>query len=69
MLSRVVWSEGMHLGPHQFQAQLRYFEDSLGLVTAALWFRCFGITGCTLDQDALQNGTVSLVHALSLIHI
>jgi predicted component of type VI protein secretion system len=27
-LSRVVWSEGMHLGPHQFQAKSRYFEDT-----------------------------------------
>ena len=26
-LSRLVWSEGMYLGPHHFQAQSRYFED------------------------------------------
>ena len=29
-LSRVVWSEGMHLGPHHFQTQSRYFEDRSG---------------------------------------
>ena len=57
----------MHLGPHQFQAQLRYFEDSLGLTTSALWFKCLGITGCTLDQDALQNGTVRLIHARGIL--
>jgi type VI secretion system protein ImpJ len=27
-LSRVVWPEDMYLGPHHFQAQSRYFEDS-----------------------------------------
>src|SRR5579875_3347737 len=28
-LSRVVWSEGMYIAPHHFQAQNRYFEDSV----------------------------------------
>ena len=26
-LSKVVWSEGMHLGPHHFQVQSRFFEE------------------------------------------
>ena len=29
----------------------------------ALWFQGYGLVGCTLDSDALRNGTVSLVHA------
>ena len=62
-LSQVVWSEGMYLGPHEFQAQARYFEDAIHFAAAALWFQCYGLTGCTLDSDALRNGTVSLVHA------
>jgi type VI secretion system protein ImpJ len=32
-LSRVVWHEGMHLAQHHFQAQNRYFEDSINLRT------------------------------------
>src|SRR5271166_6473563 len=62
-LSQVVWSEGMYLGPHEFQAQARYFEDAIQFAASALWFQSFGLIGCTPDIDALRNGTVSLVHA------
>jgi type VI secretion system protein ImpJ len=62
-LSRVVWSEGMYLGPHHFQAQSRYFEDSIRFATSALWFEPWGLEGAQLDVEALKNGTVSLVHA------
>jgi type VI secretion system protein ImpJ len=62
-LSRVVWSEGMHLGPHHFQAQSRYFEDSIQFATSSLWFEPFGLVGLELDADALKNGTVSIVNA------
>ncbi len=62
-LSPVVWSEGMYLGPHEFQVQARYFEDALHFAAAALWTPCFGLTGCTLDHDALRNGTASVLHA------
>ena len=53
----------MYLGPHEFQAQARYFEDAIQFAASALWFECYGLVGCTLDNDALRNGTVSLVHA------
>lgn len=62
-LSRVVWSEGMHLGPHHFQAQNRYFEDFVHFATSSLWFEGYGLIGCELDAEALRNGTLSLVHA------
>ena len=62
-LSRVVWSEGMHLGPHHFQAQSRYFEDSIQFATSSLWFEPSGFVGLQLDADALKNGTVSIVNA------
>ncbi len=62
-LSRVVWSEGMYLGPHHFQAQSRYFEDSTKFATSSLWFAPYGLAGCALDADSLQNGTVSVLHA------
>ncbi len=62
-LSRVVWSEGMYLGPHHFQAQSRYFEDSIQFATSALWFDTYGVLGCELSAEALRNGVVSVSHA------
>ena len=62
-LSRVVWSEGMYLGPHHFQAQSRYFEDSIQFAASSLWFESYGLTAAQLDAEALLNGTLSLVHA------
>src|ERR1700693_1013892 len=62
-LSRVVWSEGMYIGPHHFQAQSRYFEDSTQFVTASLRRDYYGFLGCEMDAEALRNGTLALVHA------
>ena len=62
-LSRVVWSEGMHLGPHHFQLQSRYFEDVIHFTTSSLWFGDYGLIGCQFDAEALRNGTLSLIHA------
>jgi|YNPNPStandDraft_1061719.scaffolds.fasta_scaffold01540_7 type VI secretion system protein ImpJ len=62
-LSRVVWSEGMYLGPHHFQAQSLYFEDAIRFATSALWYEPWGLCGYGLDAEALLNGTVSVVHA------
>ena len=63
LLSRLVWSEGMHLGPHQFQAQNRYFEDSISFLTQSLWADCYGLTGIKIDTEALKNGVFSVVFA------
>jgi type VI secretion system protein ImpJ len=63
LLSRVVWSEGMYLGPHHFQVQSRYFEDSIQFATSSLWFASYGLAGVELDAEALHNGTASLLHA------
>ena len=62
-LSRVVWSEGMYLGPQHFQAQSRYFEDSIQFAVSSLWSQPYGLLGCGLDEEALRNGTFALVHA------
>jgi type VI secretion system protein ImpJ len=67
LLSRVVWSEGMYLGPHHFQAQSRYFEDSIQFATSSLWFAAYGLAGIELDADALHNGTVALLHARGIL--
>ncbi len=62
-LSRLVWSEGMYLGPHHFQAQNRYFEDSVHFAISNLAFAAYGLGGCELDREGLRNGTLAVVHA------
>src|SRR5215471_16849144 len=65
-LSKVVWYEGMYLGPHHFQVQSRSIEDLVHFSTSNLWFAPYGVISCKLDPDALKNGIVSLVHARGL---
>ena len=62
-LSSIVWSEGMYLGPHHFQAQNRYFEDATRFVTQSLRYEAYGFTGFELDAEALRNGVVGVIHA------
>jgi type VI secretion system protein ImpJ len=52
-LSRTVWAEGMYLGPHHFQAQSRYFEDTIHFSADSLWLSPFGFLGYELDAGAL----------------
>jgi type VI secretion system protein ImpJ len=62
-LSQVVWNEGMHLAQHHFQAQSRFYEDTVQFALSALFFSPYGVVACELDRDALQNDTVALLHA------
>lgn len=62
-LSRVVWSEGMYLGPHHFQTQSRYFEDSVGFLVSSLWHEPWGLLHCEFDAEAIRNGSAVLLHA------
>jgi type VI secretion system protein ImpJ len=57
----------MHLGPHHFQAQNQYCEDSAQFATSALWLAPWGLLGSQLDIDAIANGTVSLIHARGIL--
>src|SRR5580692_4477544 len=66
MLTKPVWSEGMYLGPHHFQAQNRYFEDALNFVTSSLWRDACGFAGLQFDADALRNGSLVVTHARGL---
>ncbi len=63
LLSKIVWSEGMYLAPQHFQAQNRFFEDSLHFATSSLWNESYGFAACEVDPDALQNGILALRHA------
>lgn len=65
-LSKIVWSEGMYLAPHHFQAQNRYFEDSVQFALTSLWRDAYGLISCEFNQDAIRNGTVALVHAVGV---
>ena len=66
-LSRVVWSEGMHLGPQHFQAQNRYFESIVQFASEALSYEPWGLSGIQLDQEALKNGVFALVYARGIM--
>jgi type VI secretion system protein ImpJ len=65
-LSRVVWREGMHLGPHHFQLQQRYFEEALRFAVGQIYFKPYGLTACDLSADAIHNGFVELKSATGL---
>lgn len=66
-LSRVVWSEGMHLAQHHFQLQSQYFEGLTHFTVSSLFFRPYGLAGCDLDAEALLNGTVSVNSARGIM--
>jgi type VI secretion system protein ImpJ len=56
----------MQLVAHHFQAQNRYFEDSIQFATSSLWSAPYGLIGWSLDNEALHNGTLALIHARGL---
>lgn len=66
-LSKVVWAEGMHLAPHHFQAQSRFFEDSLQFAFSSLFFKGYGFASCRLDAEALANGTAAIISARGIL--
>src|SRR5437588_5960723 len=66
LLSKIVWSEGMHLSPQHFQAQSRYFEDCVHFATTSLWNEAYGFVACEIDSDSLRNGILALLHARGL---
>jgi type VI secretion system protein ImpJ len=67
LLSRVVWSEGMHLSQHHFQTQSQYFEDLFGFALGNLVFKPYGVATLEFEAEALANGTVALAHASGLM--
>jgi type VI secretion system protein ImpJ len=66
-LSRVVWSEGMHLGPHHFQTQSRYFEDTLWFLNSNLRQEPWGFLHFSIDTGALSNGLAILNFASGIL--
>jgi type VI secretion system protein ImpJ len=66
-LTHVVWNEGMHLAQHHFQAQSRFFEDSVHFALTSLFFKPYGTLACELNGEALRNDTVALVHVRGIM--
>jgi type VI secretion system protein ImpJ len=66
-LSRVVWSEGMHLGPHHFQTQSRYFEDTLWFLSSNLRQDPWGFLHYAIDTEAMRNGLAILSFASGIL--
>jgi type VI secretion system protein ImpJ len=60
-LTRVVWSEGMHLAQHHFQTQSAYFEEVAGATMSALFHAPWGLLDLQLDEPALLNGTAAIM--------
>lgn len=61
--SKVVWSEGMHIAQHHFQAQSRYFEASAASALSRLCFKPYGFIRLSLDDEAIREGSISFLEA------
>lgn len=66
-LNRLVWSEGMYLAPHHFQAQSRSFEDSIRFVSDCFWQFNYGFVGLGIDENELRNGSFVLRNACGVM--
>lgn len=64
---RVVWEDGMHLAPQHFQAQRRYHEDQIARSLGVFTPFAYGLVSLVLDEEALRNGTLSLVQARGVL--
>jgi type VI secretion system protein ImpJ len=61
-LHKLIWSEGMYLAPHHFQAQSRFFEGSTHFLTECFWPFSFGFLGLEIDENELRHGSFQLHH-------
>jgi type VI secretion system protein ImpJ len=57
----------MHLAQHHFQMQSRYYEDSIHFAISNLFLAPYGLLGVAMDDDALRNESVSLLHARGIM--
>lgn len=64
---RVLWEDGMHLSPQHFQAQRRYQEDQATRTFELLFPFGYGVSAITMNAEALNNGTLALVHARGVL--
>ena len=53
----------MHLAQHHFQAQSRYFENTIHFALSAVFPEFYGFVALEMDQDAIWDGKVVLLRA------
>ena len=58
----VLWSRGLLLDPQHLQAQDRYVESLLAFHISALHGDAYGFSELRLDEDAMRDGRVSILH-------
>lgn len=66
-LSRVVWSEGMHLAQHHFQVQSAWLEDIAAATLSGMFHAPYGLIACELDAEGLMNGTAAIASARGIM--
>jgi type VI secretion system protein ImpJ len=64
---QVVWEDGMHLSAHHFQAQRRHHEDLVTRTLDSLLPFGWGVSEIALDNEALRNGTLTLLNARGIL--
>jgi type VI secretion system protein ImpJ len=57
----------MHLGPHHFQTQSRYFEDTLWFLNSNLCQAPWGFLHFSIDTEAVRNGLAILNFASGIL--
>lgn len=62
-LQPVVWAKGVFLSPQHLQAQDRYFEDNLRLLSDSLGFRNWGFSSLQIDAPGLSEGRLTVSQA------
>ncbi len=65
-ISKILWTEGLTLGPQQFQLQDLYHETRLQRMASALNAHLWGVRALAWNQDALANEMLA-ADAMSLI--
>jgi len=58
---KIVWSEGMFLGPHHFQQWDHYQEGTLNLRLKSVIPLCWGLLDLEINKEVLENGTFMLL--------
>jgi len=65
-LRKIVWTEGMFLGPQHFQQWDRYQEQVQGLFTRTLNPLAWGLLDLRIDHRSLENGHLRIEYCLAL---
>jgi type VI secretion system protein ImpJ len=58
---KIVWSQGLALGPHHFQQWDRYQEGNLNLRVKSVIPLCWGLLDLEINQEGLENGNFMLL--------